>query len=547
MATLTTTLVRDAKPKERPYEITCSGLPGFTLRVLPSGKKTFVLRHRVEGRDCRTRIGEVGPELPVEEARRRAVLLLGGETLPRAEEAAHARRGGQDRAPEETRQERPAARSSRDAARAVRLTTRPEAPRARHEARDVASAATPTRARPAAPKARSKLTIRMVAERFLRDYVDVYLKEGSARNYEHHLLTHILPALGDRDITSVTRSDVQALHSSLRDRPSAADYVLCVLGSLYTRLIKDWELVDMRNPVTGARRFGSRLVERFLTPEERMRLHAYLEAGVRIPCGTRGHVERTTAWALKLLSFTGLRRDEALGLKWSMIDWQHAVLNLPDTKTGQRSVPVSSQTMALLREIRETTGISASGFVIESRTGGRLRSLNRTWERLRAEIGLEDVRIHDLRHSFASDALMGGVPLAVVGKILGHRQVRTTQRYAHLADHVVRDALEQTAARISEAIAPVTIASATSAAPRAPFKRMSDTQWAKVAVLLHEGRSARAQANLRAVADGIRWVQHHSAPWQKVPREFGGSTTCWRWHDRWTKDGTWSKVVAALE
>jgi integrase len=134
-----------------------------------------------------------------------------------------------------------------------------------------------------------------------------------------------------------------------------------------------------------------------------------------------------------------------------MVDWQHAVFNLPDTKTGQRSVPVSSQVMALLRDIQTHTGTPRTGYVVRSRTGRRLTSLNKTWERIRVLAGIPDVRLHDLRHSFASDALMGGVPLAVIGKILGHRQPTTTQRYAHLSDRVVRDAVEHTSNRIADA------------------------------------------------------------------------------------------------
>ena len=237
---------------------------------------------------------------------------------------------------------------------------------------------------------------------------------------------------------------------------------------MYTRIIRDWELADMRNPVSNTKRFGSRRVERFLTPEERRTLEAVLHEGVRIKVASRGYIEPMSAWALQLLAHTGLRKDEIISLKWPMIDWQHAVFNLPDTKTGQRSVPVSSQVMTLLREIQEHTGQPRTGYVIRSRTGRRLTSLNKTWERIRAMAGIPDVRLHDLRHSFASDALMGGVPLAIIGKILGHRQPSTTQRYAHLSDRVVRDAIELTSARISESTP------TPSAAPAPAFKPLTN-------------------------------------------------------------------------
>lgn len=367
MATLTTALIRDAKPRAKTYELTCSGLPGFLLRVLPTGKKVFLVRHRIDGRDHRTRLGLWSPALTVEEARRRAAVLLGG---------------------------------------------------------------------------------------------------------------------GDLDVPA--------------------------------------------NPPA--------------TPDERRRLQAVLEAGLRLRPGARGRIEPMTVWALQLLALTGLRRDEILDLKWSMVDWQHALFNLPDTKTGQRSVRVSSPVIEVLREIRQHAGCTRNGYVITSRTGGRLKSLNRSWERIRVAAGIPDVRLHDLRHSFASDAIMGGVPLAVVGKLLGHRQARTTERYAHIADKVVHDAVEHTAARIADTLKPALVA------PPAPppFKALTNTQWAKVAPIVCAGRSLRAQAPLRKVVDGIRWVLHHNTAWREIPREYGSYTSCWRWHARWQADGTWAQVAAAL-
>jgi integrase len=332
------------------------------------------------------------------------------------------------------------------------------------------------------------------------------------------------------------------LHASLRAHPAAGDYVLCVIGSMYTRIIRDWELADMRNPVSNTKRFGSRRVERFLSPEERRTLEAVLQQGVRMKIASRGYIEPMSAWALQLLAHTGLRKDEIISLKWPMIDWQHAVFNLPDTKTGQRSVPVSSQVMILLREIQEHTGQPRTGYVIRSRTGRRLTSLNKTWERIRVMAGIPDVRLHDLRHSFASDALMGGVPLAIIGKILGHRQPTTTQRYAHLSDRVVRDAIEQTSNRITDAAQPV---QPTTPEPP-PFKPLTNAQWAKVAPLVLPGRNQRSQPHLRQTLDGIRWVLHHNAAWQKVPKEYGTGTTCWRWYKRWQDDDTWTTLLPLI-
>ena len=125
---------------------------------------------------------------------------------------------------------------------------------------------------------------------------------------------------------------------------------------------------------------------------------------------------------------TGLRRDEILTLTWPMVDWQHACFHLPDTKTGQRSVAISGEVVALLREIHDATGNPRSGLVVRGSRGTKLSWINETWDRVRKAVGIPDVRLHDLRHSFASDALMAGVPLAIVGEMLGHKQPTTTQR-----------------------------------------------------------------------------------------------------------------------
>ena len=600
MGTLTNAAVRDAKPRQAVYELTCTGLPGFVLRVLPTGKKVFVVRQRVGGKDRRVRIGLAGPSLTVEEARRRAAVLLGGGELDVPASAQEFDEDDQPRALTGTPlQRRQAARPSAAASpltdlppprkiaskRAAATSPRPAAPiladvpaepssarssasTRRHAPTPAASVERPSRsaksvdqvnpdtqswvfapaparpdfsnATPARPPQPKEPTLRELADRYRHEYIDVYLKPRTASNYRHCLDTYILPRLGDRPFTQVTRSMVQSLHAGLRDHPAAADYVLCVLGSLYTRIIRDWELVDMRNPVSNTKRFGSRRVERFLTPEERHNLETVLQQGVRMRVASRGYIEPMSAWALHLLAHTGLRKDEILSLKWPMIDWQHAVFNLPDTKTGQRSVPVSSQVMTLLREIQQHTGNLRTGYVIRSRTGRRLTSLNKTWERIRVMAGIPDVRLHDLRHSFASDALMGGVPLAIIGKILGHRQPTTTQRYAHLSDRVVRDAIEQTSNRIADAAPPPAIS------PTSTFRPLTNTQWAKVAPIVLSGRHPRSQAILRKALDGIRWVLHHSAAWQKVPTEYGTGTTCWRWYHRWRGDGTLIRLLPLI-
>ncbi len=493
---LTTARVRELKPQEKVYEVTCAAVSGFVVRVLPSGKKVFLVRHQVGGKYRREKIGELSPALGVDEARRRALLLLGGEARSEASV-------------------QPAA------GRTAPRTTRRVEPLKQPESR-----------RP---------TVAELADRFVREYVDVYLKGSTAAQYRRHLSEHILPALGDRDFESVTRREAQMLHASMKRTPGSANYALCVLGSLYRRVTVDWELSDMRNPSYGVRRFKLKTRERFLTPEERRHLEEVLLRGLQLPPGRKGHLEPMGVWALQLLSLTGLRRDEIRDLTWPMVDWQHSCLNLPDSKTGQRNIPVPSQVMALLRRIHDQTGNRKLGLVIHTRTGRKLTGLNETWKNIREEVGIPDVRMHDLRHSFASDALMGGVPLAIVGEMLGHRQPNTTKRYAHLANRVVREALEHTAGRIVEA------SNTSRALVVTPFEPLRDVQWAAIVTLVEADRARCGRpVDLRQVVDGIRWVLHTQGHWTNIPASYASSTTCWRWYKRWRDDGTWAKVEAAI-
>lgn len=327
----------------------------------------------------------------------------------------------------------------------------------------------------------------------------------------------------------------------MKDRPAAANNMAMVVASLYSRIIEDWALADMRNPAHRIRLFPMRKRERFLSPEERQRLHTVIQAGLKIPAGRRGHLKLQSKWALDLLALTGRRRDEILTLTWPMVDWQHSLLNLPDTKTGELRTPVSARVLALLRHIHDQSGSPSTGYVLRTDRGTRLTGLNNTWNNIRKAAELTDVRLHDLRHSFASDALMSGVPLAVVGELLGHKHARTTQRYAHLANHVVREALEVATTRIVDAVKSV------AALPPAPFEPMSDQQWKAIAALVESTRGASGpRIDLRRTVDGIRWVLHTDAKWSDLPAEYGAPTTCWRWHERWCSDGTWQQAMTAL-
>ena len=390
---LTNTQAREAKPRAVKYEVTCDALPGFVLRVLPTGKKVFLARYRdAAGKDHRQRLGLMGPGFGVDEARRMALVIL-------------AQMGVGPSVPE------PAA----------------DGPKVE-----------------AAPSSRSKSpTFREFARRFEQDHIDMYLKPRTAMKYRSMLRLYILPELGDRRLDEVTASDIQRVHNKMKSMPCAANYMKNIVSVMYSKA-EQWGVTTCRNPALPVQRFEERAVERFLSPEERQAIERVLAAAENIPSGKPGHIGREAIWGVRLLMLTGMRRDEVRDLEWEQVAWRQKVLRLVDSKTGKRDVVVSDEVMALLGEIAAAKGNPRRGLVVCSKRGKKLYSLDRSWAHARKLAGLPDVRLHDLRHSVASDAIMNGVPLEVVGKMLGHKNYRTTQRYAHIADYVLRDAVNLT-------------------------------------------------------------------------------------------------------
>jgi integrase len=145
---------------------------------------------------------------------------------------------------------------------------------------------------------------------------------------------------------------------------------------------------------------------------------------------------------------TGCRKTEILSLRWEWVDFERGCLRLPESKTGAKVVPLAAAALELLSELRRT-----SEYVLPAARGdAHYTGLQKDWERVRVRAGLLGLRLHDLRHSFASFAVADGNTLFMVGKVLGHKQARTTEVYAHLADDPVRAVADRTAARIAAAM-----------------------------------------------------------------------------------------------
>ncbi len=413
MAKITQGTVRKASPKKRVYELSYTNLPGFTLRVLPSGKKVFYARLRVNGKDRRVRIGTV-TEVSLEAARAKALDLLNGRQDVEATKSEVAQRIPP---PAYSRIEK----------------VEPPAPKRRVEATSTVP------------------TLREFSRKYIKLHVNARIRPSTAQNYRRLIRLYLVPYFGGIPLDKIEYEMVETMHSELHFAKTAANASVRILSHMYTKAT-DWKLLPRTcmPPTKGIKMYRERMRERFLSPAERKRLEEVLREGEKVESGRKGHIRWSTAAAIRLLSLTGMRRSEVLGLQWSMVDGHHRMIHLPDSKTGQRVVPVSSHVIELLEELRGKHADPGCPWVLTSRSGERFRgpSLAASWRIIRKRAGLEDVKLHDLRHSAASDAIMSGVPLAVVGKILGHASPTTTARYAHIADRVVTEAVEQMAAAI---------------------------------------------------------------------------------------------------
>ena len=353
-------------------------LPGFGVRVYPSGRKVYVVQSRFGGKSRRATIGRHGDITP-EQARKAAVKLIvrikAGEPLVEPE---------------------------------------PQAPP----------------------------TVCDLAARYLREYVAMHCKPNTVRHYGQMVRNHIVPALADLRVSEVQRKHILQFQYGLRDMPTVANRTVDILVKMFN-LAELWEMRPPgRNPCKSVRRYKvNPRKERFLTPGELARLGRTLDNAP-----TERLASRHTAAAIRLLVLTGCRRNEVLGLAWSDLDFEAGEMRLGDSKTGARVVPLPPAAIEVLKDLPRT---ASNPWVFPGwKKGTHQVNINDAWERVRERAGLQGVRLHDLRHTFASRALAIGEGLPMIGKLLGHRQVNTTARYAHLA----RESIQASTAKVAESI-----------------------------------------------------------------------------------------------
>ena len=272
-----------------------------------------------------------------------------------------------------------------------------------------------------------------VFERYGRNW-----KPGTRKVNRNYLRNTILPRFRGRNIADITRQDVQRWFASLRATPVAADRSAPILSVI----MRQAELYGYRpegsNPCTGIRRYRRKGRERFLSEQELHRLAQVLDSHeARHPRGVA---------FIRLLLLTGCRKSEIVTLGWS--DYREGRLFLRDGKTGPRTVWLSSPARAVL------DGFPRRGkwvFPSPQRQGPVSAPVfERFWSRVREEAEIADVRLHDLRHTYASIAVMQGESITTTGRLLGHNDPGTTLKYAHLSDHSVREAADALAGILGE-------------------------------------------------------------------------------------------------
>lgn len=294
-------------------------------------------------------------------------------------------------------------------------------------------------------QAREAPTMRNLAADYLERHATPFKRASSIKDDRSSIDHLILPKLGAKKVASVRRRDIEALHQSLKKTPYRANRVLALLSKMFSLAVTwDWR---PDNPCRGVKRFQEEPRTRWLSSEEIGRLAQVL---AETP-------NRRAANAIRLLMLTGARRSEVLGAKWDQFDLQQGIWTKPSAHTKQKKeerVPLSAPAMALLQEIRAQAGegTNISPYVFPGDAEDKpLQDIKKGWRKIQQAAGLESVRLHDLRHTYASHLVSSGLSLEMVGRLLGHTQASTTQRYAHLADDPLREATNRFGATVEAA------------------------------------------------------------------------------------------------
>lgn len=294
--------------------------------------------------------------------------------------------------------------------------------------------------------ARQAPTVADLAERHLKEHAAIRKKARSAKRDRQAWERCVLPRLGKRKVADVTRADVSKIVTEMAETPAMANKVFSLLSKAFA-LAEVWGWrPEGSNPCKNVGRYREEGRERYLSETELARLGEVLVEAER----SWGTTPQAVA-AVRLLILTGCRSSEILTLRWEDVDFERRCLHLPDGKTGKRTVLLNAGALQVLEGLERVEG---NPHVIPgNRPGSHFATLQRFWDRVRVAADIKDVRVHDIRHHFASVGINTGQNLSVIGKLLGHTKITTTQRYAHLADDPLRRANEEIGATLAATLA----------------------------------------------------------------------------------------------
>ena len=296
------------------------------------------------------------------------------------------------------------------------------------------------RARLRAAAARS-VTLRDFSARWLAEHAFPKLKPRTAQGYKEILHRHILPTLGNLSIAAIDREQIERLHLAMAETPRTANQAVAIIRALLGFAVQHG--LKTSNPAASIKPYRENKRERFLSEQE---IGAAADAITQAE--NRG-IGPFAAAGLRLALFTGARSGEITSIQWNHVDWERRLIRLPDSKTNEpRTIHLSDAAIEVLRSVPHVGPYVVAG----RKYGSSYQSLSRAWYIARKYAGLDDVHLHDLRHSFASIAAGRGLSLYTIGKLLGHKNPKTTARYAHLARDVVQSANDEIGAAMQAAI-----------------------------------------------------------------------------------------------
>jgi integrase len=379
---ITRQLVVDLSPPKAGNRVVWDcDVTGFGVRITSAGALAFVLRYVINGRERRYTIGK-HPDVTVAKARDTAVILRG-----------HIAAGSD---PLETRTE-----------------------------------------------AREAPTVAVLCDDYLERHARPKKRGLSVKQDERIINRLIKPKLGNRKVASISRRDVDELHQDLTGKPYQANRLLALLSKMFSlAVLWGWRPI---NPAKGIERFHEDKRDRWLSAEELTRLTSAI----------KGYPDKRVANAVRLLMLTGARRTEVLTATWDQFDLARRVWTKPSHHTKQKKtehVPLSGPALALvsgmksdlIKKLGSEDDLKTFPYLFPGDADGKpLQDIKKAWAALCTTANIQGARLHDLRHTYASHLVSGGHSLPLVGRLLGHTQPSTTQRYAHLADDPLRKATEE--------------------------------------------------------------------------------------------------------